>query len=361
MAVSIEKKVGLFFLATIIALGVLIEVVEDWSPFQKQVEYHTFFLSAVGLKAGDPVRLAGVDVGKVQRITLDEGQARVDFTVMEGTSLTEGAVAQIRRTNLLGGQFLGVTTVPGAVELPEGAALASEEGTDIDQLITNFDRNQERVLKEIGNLVEEVRGPFTQTIVQLENVMHKVDQGEGTLGKLINDPTLYRELTASISELKLVLGRLERGEGSLGRLLQDPALYEEARLTFANLQTITEGLRAGEGTLGRLLTDDTLYDGATDALTQIRGIVTKTNEGKGTLGRLVNDDALYEEVRGTMARVNSIAAKIDDGQGTLGRLVNEDDLYREAKTTLHKVEKTVDGMRDSGPLSALGVILGTLF
>jgi phospholipid/cholesterol/gamma-HCH transport system substrate-binding protein len=45
----------------------------------------------------------------------------------------------------------------------------------------------------------------------------------------------------------------------------------------------------------------------------------------------------------------------------LGRLVNEDDLYRDAKTTLHKVEKAVDGISDTGPLSALGVVLGTLF
>ncbi|NIQ12751.1 MAG: MCE family protein, partial [Gammaproteobacteria bacterium] len=51
----------------------------------------------------------------------------------------------------------------------------------------------------------------------------------------------------------------------------------------------------------------------------------------------------------------------DEGQGTLGRLVNEDDLYRDAKTTLHKVEKSVDGISDTGPLSALGVVLGTLF
>jgi phospholipid/cholesterol/gamma-HCH transport system substrate-binding protein len=62
-----------------------------------------------------------------------------------------------------------------------------------------------------------------------------------------------------------------------------------------------------------------------------------------------------------MQRINSIAAKIDDGKGTIGRLVNEDDLYRDAKTTLHKVEKAVDGLSDQGPMSALGVVVGTLF
>jgi phospholipid/cholesterol/gamma-HCH transport system substrate-binding protein len=75
----------------------------------------------------------------------------------------------------------------------------------------------------------------------------------------------------------------------------------------------------------------------------------------------MHDDELYDNVRDSMVRINSIAVKIDDGHGTLGRLVNEDDLYQDAKTTLHKVEKSVDGISDTGPLSALGVVLGTLF
>jgi phospholipid/cholesterol/gamma-HCH transport system substrate-binding protein len=90
-------------------------------------------------------------------------------------------------------------------------------------------------------------------------------------------------------------------------------------------------------------------------------ITEQINAGEGSLGRLLDDGALYENISDTMARVNSIATKIDEGQGTLGKLVNEDDVYRDAKTTLHKVEKSVDGISDTGPLSALGVVLGTLF
>jgi len=110
-----------------------------------------------------------------------------------------------------------------------------------------------------------------------------------------------------------------------------------------------------------LLADDRLYEEATETMSNLNNISGKINQGKGTLGKLVHDDALYVNVSDSMARINSIAAKIDDGEGTLGRLVNEDDLYRDAKTTLHKVEKSVDGLSDTGPLSALGVVLGTLF
>ena len=94
---------------------------------------------------------------------------------------------------------------------------------------------------------------------------------------------------------------------------------------------------------------------------RLKTLLGKVSRGEGTLGKLVNEDELYQDVREGVGRINSITTKIDEGQGTIGRLVNEDDLYRDAKTTLHKVEKTVDGMSDTGPLSALGVVLGTLF
>ena len=51
MAVSTEQKVGLFFLATLILLAVMIELVEDWRPFEDQYAYVSYFNYAVGLKA----------------------------------------------------------------------------------------------------------------------------------------------------------------------------------------------------------------------------------------------------------------------------------------------------------------------
>jgi phospholipid/cholesterol/gamma-HCH transport system substrate-binding protein len=362
MALSTEKKVGIFFLISLLALGIMIEAVEDWNPFEKRTSYHTYFDSVVGIRAGDPVRMAGVDVGKVQEIRLEEGRVRVDFYVTEETMIKTDSIARIRQTNLLGGQFLGLDfgSVPGEI-LPPGSALPSEEGSNIDDLITNIDRNQERVLGALGDLITETRGPLSDTVARVENIARKIDEGEGVLGRMVNDPELFDELRAAVGGLGAVVARLEAGEGTMGRLFHDPALYDEALGTLANLQAITQNVRAGEGTLGRLLTDDALYAEAAQTMQEIRELVGRAGQGEGSLARLINDDALYEDTREAMARIASIAAKIDDGQGTIGRLINEDDLYRDAKTTLHKVEKTVDGLSDSGPLSALGVVLGTLF
>lgn len=362
MALTTEKKVGIFFLVTIIALGVMIEFVEDWHPFEKRHEYRAYFDAAVGIKLGDPVRMAGVEVGKIRAIGIEGNKVRIDFVVVDGTRIREDSVAKIRQTNLLGGQFLGLDFgTEQSPLLPPGSTVQSREGANVDELISNLDRNQERVFGSLGEMLEESREPLVASVTRLESITRKIDLGEGTLGRMVNDPVLYEEVQAAATDLKAILGRIERGEGSLGRLLHDPALYDDAARSVANLREISDKVRAGEGSVGRLFTDDALYANANDALANIRDVSAKANSGNGTLGRLVNDGALYEETRGAMSRVNSIAGKIDDGKGTLGRLVNEDDLYRDAKTTLHKVEKTVDGLSDQGPISALGVVLGTLF
>ncbi len=362
MALSTEQKVGLFFLATLILLAVMVELVEDWRPFEDQYRYVAHFDSSVGLKISDPVRIAGVDVGKVEAIQIEDHHVRVDFYVNRRDSIRQDTVARIRQTNMLGGIFLGLDFgSPSSDILPPGSVVQTAESANIDEFITNLDRNQERVLSPLADLIAESQQPLTDAINRLERIATKIDEGQGSLGKLVNNPSLYDEMTTTSAQLARILTRLEEGEGTFGRLLADPTLYENLKRTMGNLAALTDQINSKEGTLGQLMADSQLYDDARLVVSQLAEITAKINRGEGSLGKLLHDEELYDQVREAMVHINSIAGKIDDGQGTLGRLVNEDDLYRDAKTTLHKVEKSVDGFRDAGPLSALGVVLGTLF
>lgn len=362
MGMSTEKKVGLFFLLSLIALAVLIEFVEEIKPFQDQVEYVAYFNSLVGLNEGDPVRLSGVQVGKVKSIELEDYRIRVVFAVKEGTAVKPDSYAKVQQTNLLGGQFLGLSF--GSEEQPylePGSAVPTKESTNIDQLLTDLDHNLKQTLGELSDFVAEGREGLTASLEHLRSVLRKVDDGEGTFGKLVNDDDLYEEVSQISADLKDLTGRLRKGEGTLGRLFTDESLYVETREALGYVRDIAARLKEGEGTLGRLLVDDELHTQTVDAMANIRELTEKVNNGEGTLGRLINEDELYEDTAETMSRVHSIVVKIDDGQGTVGRLINEDDIYRDVRTTLNKVEKTVDGLSDSGPLTAVGVVMGTLF
>ena len=90
MALSTEKKVGLFFLVTIFALAVVIELVEDWRPFETRSKYVAFFDAAVGISAGDSVRLAGVEVGKIEAIGIEDNKVRIKFKHTAGGLAAHG-------------------------------------------------------------------------------------------------------------------------------------------------------------------------------------------------------------------------------------------------------------------------------
>ena len=98
-----------------------------------------------------------------------------------------------------------------------------------------------------------------------------------------------------------------------------------------------------------------------DGMKNFTEISHRINRGEGTAGKLVNDPALYNELKETMGNLKEITRKINEGQGTMGKLVNDDKLYLDAISTLKKTEKAMEGLQDSGPISVIGSVIGTLF
>lgn len=356
MALSTEKKVGMFFVFGLIILGVLLEVGEKWNPFEKNIPYKTYLSSITGLKVGDPVRLAGVDVGRITDIKILENQIEIDFEVKPGTRIKTDTIAGLRLTNLLGGQFLGLSFgSPAAPLLPEGGTVRGKDVANIDiivdnlsdvitdakNLVVNLDKNQQQVLNRITVMLDENRGPLRGAISNINAISEKMDRGEGSLALLLNQRTLYDDAESAVQSFKSVAGKIDRGEGTLGLLINDQVLYRDAATVFSDLKTGAKDFNAG------------VYE--------IKEIAKKVNSGEGTIGKLVHDEALYTELRDASTSVKDIAQKINSGQGTIGKLVNEDQLYRDTTATLKKAERAMEGLGDTGPISVLGSIIGTLF
>jgi phospholipid/cholesterol/gamma-HCH transport system substrate-binding protein len=349
VSLSTEKKVGFFFIAGLVLLGVMLEMGEKWNPFTKNIPYKTYLSSSTGLKVGDSVRLAGVEVGAIKKIDLEGDKVRIDFEVKPGTAIRTDTVATLRLTNLLGGQFLGISFGSlNAPLLPQGSTVKSRDVANIDIIVDNvseltkdakalvidLNRNQNDIMGKLSTILDENKGSIRGSLANIDAITAKIDRGDGSLAMLLNDRTLYTNASEMTASLKTISGRMERGEGSLGKLMKDDALYDNAKGAI---------------------------EGLNDGVKDIKEIAAKVNRGEGSLGKLVNDDSLYQEVRDASRNVKEITAKINTGEGTIGKLVNDDKLYLEATAALKKTEKAMDGLADSGPISVLGSVIGTLF
>lgn len=349
MALSTEQKVGLFFVIGLVVLGFLLEMGSLWNPFTKYHTYTTYLSSTTGLKMGDQVRLSGVEVGKITAIGIDGERVRVDFQVKPDTRIRKDSIATIRLTNLLGGQFLNLSFGSSqAEELPSGSTVTSRDTANIDEivdnvgqlskdakmLVTDLNRNQNEVMGKISAMLDENRGGLRGTIANLDSITTKIDRGDGSLALLLNDKSLYNNANNLTASLTTISRKIERGEGTLGKLVNDDSIYNDARGAIASLNS---------------------------GMKDVKDIAAKINGGQGTLGKLVNDDSLYVEVRDASKNIKEIAQKINSGQGTLGKLVNDDKLYYDTAATLKKTEKAMEGLGDTGPISVMGSIIGTLF
>ncbi len=349
MAKSLERKVGFFFLVGIVVLSILLEIGEKWNPFERQLRYRTFLTTITGLKVGDPVRMAGVDIGRIADISIQDSKVEIDFDVKPGTRIKTDSTASIRMTNMLGGQFLGLTLgSPGAPLLPPGSIVAGKDAASIDNVVDNvndlaketktfvvsLNKNQEEVFGKVSAILDENRGNLRGAITNLNSITGKFDRGQGSLAMLLNDKSLYRNANDATASLKNIAVKIDRGEGSIGKLVNDDAFYKDAKGAVSGLN---------------------------ESMKDMKEITAKINSGKGTMGKLVNDDTLYMQLSDTTKNIGEISRKINSGQGTLGKLVNEDTLYRDATTAMKKTEKAMEGLGDSGPISVLGGVIGTLF
>lgn len=137
---DLELTVGLFIIAGIICLGYLsIKLGKMEVVGEKGYEVYALFSNSGGLKIGSSIEIAGVDVGRVKSVTLDNYEARVILILPNHLKIQEDAIASIKTKGLIGEKYIGIT--PGASEKliqPRGQIRETQPAVDLEDLISKF-------------------------------------------------------------------------------------------------------------------------------------------------------------------------------------------------------------------------------
>jgi phospholipid/cholesterol/gamma-HCH transport system substrate-binding protein len=338
-----QLRVGIFVLISIIILIFLIlNASGDINPFAKKLRLKARFADANGLREGSEVRLSGVRVGKVEKITLLPPSTEADAQRVEALMEIKGTIdgrpaserirqdstAQQGSPSLLGNEML--------INITPGTALAAPV-KDYDVLKSS----SSNTVNDFATSGTDLAQRLSKLSDQISVIVKDVQEGKGTMGRLFSDEALYNNLNATVRETEDLMRQIRSGQGSAGRFVNDPALYNNANDIAIQLRQIAEDLRAGRGTAGKLLTNDELYirinrtaDRLDRSVDQINSMIAEINEGRGTLGKLIKDEQMYNEARAAIARFNTTAERIDNmvasaqrGEGTVGKLLTDDALY----------------------------------
>jgi phospholipid/cholesterol/gamma-HCH transport system substrate-binding protein len=327
---TLETRLGIFVALAVVAAVLILEIVGGPVIFQTGYHLQAEFNAVQDLKQGDSVKIAGVQVGRVETISLDLTNSKVLVTMklrkkVEGSKVEvhTDSVATIRFTGLMGQNFVAIEFgTPGAPIASEGAMLKTAEQLDLSAMMAKIDN--------VATGVENLTRSFTGI---------KIDKLLGPLLDFVQDNK--GPLTTTISNLQTVSTQIAQGKGTVGKLIAEDALYNSALSTVSNL----------EGTANEIRT----------TVTDAHKIVAQVNAGQGTVGKLLHDEALYNETTESMTALKEILQKINNGQGSIGKIINDQELYRNAKLTLQKLDKATEGLEDQGPLSVLGIVVNKLF
>ena len=93
-------------------------------------------------------------------------------------------------------------------------------------------------VEEVKPLAEDARG----MMADMRKLVSRLEQGEGTLGKLMTDASLYTEATDALTNMKEIMQKINRGQGSIGELVNDNAFLKNIKLTLQKVDKATESL-----------------------------------------------------------------------------------------------------------------------
>jgi len=251
-----ETIVGLFVVASLAALLFMVLIIaQQEGLWQNYIEYKAIFKNISGLKRGSEVRLAGVSVGTVKSATVQsDGRILVTFEVLEKyrNQIRKNTQATIGMIGLLGDRSLDLTPGSPKEELVKpGGLVVAVEPLDIQELLARAGPSLENAQKIMANLVTitdnlaKPKGDFNQAMANINETFQAVSQGKGTLGKLVNDPTLYKEATQTVAGVRKVTDSLSDPKGALGTMLHDPAFKAELQQTMNDINELAANLRKG--------------------------------------------------------------------------------------------------------------------
>ena len=123
--------------------------------------------------------------------------------------------------------------------------MASVEPLDITQLLAKAGPSLEdlqKILSNLATLTDSLVGRkagMDKTLDAIQEIVNKINSGQGSLGLVVNDPKLYQETNETIAKIWKVFTDMEKGKGAMGILINDPKFKAQMQKTMENLEAST--------------------------------------------------------------------------------------------------------------------------
>jgi phospholipid/cholesterol/gamma-HCH transport system substrate-binding protein len=332
-----QLKVGLTVIFASVTLGVLLFLMSGTGGiFTSKLTLRAYFDNASGLRNGAPVRLNGVDIGNVKDIQIIASKEPTPVEVtMSVAKYKEGvrkdSLAELSTAGVLGETYIDIDSSQAkAGPVRDGDTLPAHFVPDFSDVV----RASQSTLQNLQALEARV-----------DRILAFVESGNGSVGKLIYDATLYNRLNGVVSQFQGLVSGVTDGKGTLGKLVADDEMYNKINSSVDKVNALIDDLNAGKGTAGKLLKDPAMYDNLNQTIANAKKLTDDVNAGKGPLGKLVKDEDLAARLQNTINKLSEITDQLAAGQGTAGKFLHDPSFYDNSNKVLLESRDLIKAIR----------------
>jgi phospholipid/cholesterol/gamma-HCH transport system substrate-binding protein len=386
MALSVETKVGLFFLVGVAILGYFTFRVANVSELVKPKAYYKVsFPSASGLDKDAVVCIAGMRVGKITNNGMKLKDTCVEMTleIDRKYPVHTDAIATVAWGGLIGNRYIDISlgkskhflepgTKDSPTEIPVGPTI---ELTDVFSKINAAATDLQDLLKstDARSKIQTILENVDKASTNIAKVTEEIREHRGTVGKLIGSEELY-------DKAQVIADNLKGASADVRKLLADndqrlrsiieklDAAIPEAKDAFSSIKKLSDEAHSGKGPVAALLNDEKMAQDLRNSLgrlgstlDRLDAITKSIEQGQGLVARLVNDPQMADDVRDAVKSLREVAERVRSGDNTIARLTRDKDLYEDVKKLLDDARETLRSVKEQIPVSTFASLLLTSF
>lgn len=295
--------VGIFiFIGLAILMLTIFTLGSQKKTFAKSISVTAIFDDVGGLQKGGNIWFSGVKIGIVKSIEFHgDSQVEVKMNIEKSVAphVHTDAKAKISSDGLIGNKIIvlfgGTASAPS---IKENDVLGTEGVISTDDMMATLQENNKNILA---------------ITTDFKSISHKIDEGQGTLGSFINDPSIANKLNATATDLQATLVNIKQ-------------VSENSKRVMGEFQAFSRNLNESGNSLHDIVSDTLMYKSITNSLAEVQRATNSLNEFTANLskmseqlnkkdnavGVLLNDPATAQTIKETMKNLETSSQKLDE-------------------------------------------------
>ena len=299
---SEKMKVGIFVVVgTILLIAALYFIGSRQQMFTKTIKLYGVFENVNGLILGNNVRYSGVNVGTVSNIEMvEEGKITVEMSIEQKTArfIKNDAIASISSDGLVGSMVVNIIpgTEPSAKPVASGDTVQISKKASTEEMLSTLNKTNENAALLTADLLK-----ITNLIVA----------GKGTLGALVSDTLMAKDIkhsavelrkmtsgaTDAIAQINAIISKINYDESAAALLLSDTVSKNQIQKVFVNLEKSSDHIK--------------------EVTKDLDEYIKKLKSSKGTLNLITQDEVMSKNIDSTMINIREASEKLNENMEAL--------------------------------------------